>query len=342
MEKITMPSDIDCSKFRVVPGSLWIIKLYRSGGVHNIAEKLGVDAPQHNFYMTCLVHVSPWWDQDEDRVMEEYITLPDSKAVERFIRMAIARPQPPFKPYLPNCLFLSCALGEYAAALNPFLDSLPKPFKWFVFPPAQERSIYDERRLKSIEKYDRYIALATEKKEAGNRAYAVEDQAGAVDAFMDAISCLQKASFLSGEFDSTGNVLATCLGNCSAARLLDGERRDAKQALDDATMALKMDKNYAEGYIHLSRAYEALGIYSQAEESLARALRRPEMENDANLVDCMIALQTDREGLPTDKEAFEDWSKWIFGNTDSGRRMKSVRGLWRKRCEEHRRAFASQ
>ncbi|KDR80069.1 hypothetical protein GALMADRAFT_1177526 [Galerina marginata CBS 339.88] len=341
-EKITMPSNIDCSKFRMEPETLWVIKLYTSEGVHEVAEKLGMEGPRHNYHLSCLVDVSPWWDMDEDRVREKYITLPDSNTVERFIRMAITKPKPPFSPYLPNYLALSPELGKHEAALKPFLDSFPEPFLWMVLSPTRERSIYEERRHRAMEKYDRYISLATEKKEAGNKAYAMKDQAAAVDAFMDAISCVQKGTIISCDIDGTRNIMAVCHGNCSAARLLNGERRDVKKALDDATMAVRLDEHYAEGYIHLSRAYEALGIYSQAEESLARALRRPQLENDANLVDCLIALQTDRKGLPMDKEAFEDWSRRLFGNTGSGRRMKNVRGLWHKRCEDHRRAFASR
>ncbi|KDR80066.1 hypothetical protein GALMADRAFT_242286 [Galerina marginata CBS 339.88] len=340
--KIKMPRDIDCSKFQMMPESLWVIKLDQSQTVHEIAKKLGVDAPQHNYYMVCDVDVSMSWDMEEYRVMEQYVTLPDSKIVERFIRMAIARPKPPFQTYRPNHLFLSSTLEKHKAALKPFLDSFAEPFQWLVMSPAHEQRIYEQKRNRGIKKYNRYIALATEKIEAGRRATAVKNQAAAVDGFMDAIYCLQKASFTSCEIDSTKNVLATCFGNCSFARLLDGDRRDAKKALEDATMALRLNECYAEGYIHLSRAYEALGIYSQAEESLARALRRPRLENDANLVDCLIALQTDRKGLPMDKEAFEDWSRRLFGNTDSSRRMKNVRGLWRKRCEDHRRAFASR
>ncbi|KDR80078.1 hypothetical protein GALMADRAFT_242308 [Galerina marginata CBS 339.88] len=344
-EKVAMPSNINCSKLPVQPNTLWIFQLFscfEKGGCHDYAERLGVEVLQHNYHMYCAVDDATGVDLDATRVKEQYVTLPDSKTVERFIRMAMAKPMPPFTPCLPNYLILASQFKQHEAELKPFLDSLPKPLEWYVATPTGERGREEEQRRKAIEKSKRYTSLAKEKKEVGNRAFRLKDQAGAVDAFMDGIACVQKAMLLSGDIDSIKDTMAMCYGNCSAARLLDGKGRDAKMALEDAEMAIKVDEFYAKGYIRLSRAYEALGIYSQAEESLARPLRLPQLENHAGLVDCLIALQTDGLGLPTDQDGFMEWSKRVFGNTDSGRRMKNVRGLWRKRCEDYRRVFGRQ
>ena len=92
-------------------------------------------------------------------------------------------------------------------------------------------------------------------------------------------------------------------------------------------------------YVRLSTAHEVLGDHSQAEEAIAKALRLPELENHEGLVDQLIKLQTDGKGLPEKRKAFTKWSRKFFGQGESADRMRNVGGLWRKRCEAHKKLF---
>lgn len=88
--------------------------------------------------------------------------------------------------------------------------------------------------------------------------------------------------------------------------------------------------------MRLAWAYQALGKRSEAEESIARALRYPEMENDEGLVDLLIFFETHGKGLSwIDFKSPAEIKLELTHAAERGERMKSVEGLWRKRHEDH-------
>ena len=91
-------------------------------------------------------------------------------------------------------------------------------------------------------------------------------------------------------------------------------------------------------YMRLSRANEALNDNYGAQEAITSALRRPELVNNAGLVDHLISLQNGGRGLPADIESFLAWTQRTF-DTDE-RSAELMRGidlssLWWKRIREH-------
>ena len=92
-------------------------------------------------------------------------------------------------------------------------------------------------------------------------------------------------------------------------------------------------------YVRISKAHEALGEYSQAEEAIAKALRTPQLENHDGLVDQLIKLQTGGKGLPNEHDVVVEWTKRVFDEGESAERMRDVGGLWRRRCEAHKKRF---
>ncbi|KDR80079.1 hypothetical protein GALMADRAFT_1361054 [Galerina marginata CBS 339.88] len=259
----------------------------------------------------------------------------------------MAKPFPILEPCIPNLLLISTKLKRHERALRPFLDSFPEPFKWYIMPPTLEEAGDEEKYFGSLKRFRQYLNLAVEKKNVGNKAFVANDQAQALKAYEEAIDYVQQALYKTDKADDAREreaeaLLAICYANCSAARLLDGKKRNPQQALEDAKTSIEKDPYYAKAYIRLSRAYEVLGDYALAEESLAKALRIPQLENDSGVIDSLINLQTAGRGLPKDKKKFKEWSNRIFGDTtgsESAMRMRDVGGLWRKRCEEHRRKY---
>lgn len=89
-------------------------------------------------------------------------------------------------------------------------------------------------------------------------------------------------------------------------------------------------------YARLSKAYEASGDLSKAQDALAEGLRVPELENEVGLVDMLIHLQTGGLGLPEDAEEFLRVSRRIIAEDfESAERVKDIRGLWRERLSRN-------
>jgi hypothetical protein len=89
-------------------------------------------------------------------------------------------------------------------------------------------------------------------------------------------------------------------------------------------------------YVRISTAHQRLGNIPKAKESIARGLRRGDLRDDPGLVDRLIQLQTDGEGLSNDEEEFLAWKELILvEDEESARMMKDVEGLWRRRISDH-------
>ncbi|KAF8884885.1 hypothetical protein CPB84DRAFT_1850516 [Gymnopilus junonius] len=338
---------VNFSSIPVQKFTLWSIQLQFSGLELPTGEPLRSNDPRRTqegvkqtFSLSCYIKVGPGMDSDIDRLVQSFVGLPDSNQVENFIREAILRPYPPLESYVPNMILLSGNLRQHEAALHPFLDSLPAPFQWKIAPQRYEEREGETHYFRSLVNFERYLEIADEKKEEGSKAFAAKNGVAAVGAYREAIDYIEKAlikthGILDVEMNERAlNAKAVYCANCSAARLLKGDAMDAHKALKDAESAIKSSAHYVKAYVRLSRAYEALGDYRQAEESIARALRLPQLENHGGLVDHLIMLQTDGKGLPKDRNAFADWSRKLLFENESAERMKSVGGLWRKRYQE--------
>lgn len=88
-------------------------------------------------------------------------------------------------------------------------------------------------------------------------------------------------------------------------------------------------------YVRQATASEALGQLDDAQDAIARALRRPDLENDKNLVDRLIHLLTAGNGLPNDESTFKNWMLDVLVNDrKTGERLSGIRGEWSRRCDE--------
>jgi len=90
--------------------------------------------------------------------------------------------------------------------------------------------------------------------------------------------------------------------------------------------------------MRLSRANEALNDNYGAQEAITSALRRPELVNNAGLVDHLISLQNGGRGLPADIESFLAWTQRTFDTDErSAELMRGIdlNSLWWKRIREH-------
>jgi hypothetical protein len=96
-------------------------------------------------------------------------------------------------------------------------------------------------------------------------------------------------------------------------------------------------------YLRISRAHQELGAISDAQEAVAKGLRRPELQDDMGLANRLIELQTEGRGLRSGNlEGFYRWiDQVLVGNEQSAKMMKGIEGSWtRKVCEAHRAVLA--
>lgn len=76
-----------------------------------------------------------------------------------------------------------------------------------------------------------------------------------------------------------------------------------------------------------------LGNLEAAKDSVARALRRPDLENDSGLVDRLIDLYTNGKGLSDDQGTFKNWMLDIcINDRQSSERLSGIKGEWQRRC----------
>lgn len=91
---------------------------------------------------------------------------------------------------------------------------------------------------------------------------------------------------------------------------------------------------FLSSYIRQSTALQRLGKIDDAQDAIARALRRKDLENDAGLVDCLVDLLTAGQGLANDEETFKNWMLDVLINDrKSAERLKDIGGEWRRRCD---------
>lgn len=91
---------------------------------------------------------------------------------------------------------------------------------------------------------------------------------------------------------------------------------------------------FLSSYIRQSTALQRLGKIDDAQDAIARALRRKDLENDAGLVDCLVDLLTAGQGLANDEETFKNWILDVLINDrKSAERLKDIGGEWRRRCD---------
>jgi hypothetical protein len=87
-------------------------------------------------------------------------------------------------------------------------------------------------------------------------------------------------------------------------------------------------------YARQAVAQEKLGNKAGAVDAVCRAFERPELENEGALVDRLIELLTDGQGLPNDEANFKQWALDIGINVglNSGKVLK-LKGKWRRRMD---------
>jgi hypothetical protein len=98
-------------------------------------------------------------------------------------------------------------------------------------------------------------------------------------------------------------------------------------------------------YIRTARAHQELGAISEAQEAIARGLRRPELQDDMGLANRLIELQTDGKGFPNNLEDFDRWMDGVLmgdKEPESAKLMKGIQGSWKKRCAAHRAALVEK
>ncbi|KAF4614920.1 hypothetical protein D9613_002768 [Agrocybe pediades] len=317
----------------IVPSSFWVIQLThvgffdRNGNEVDPAQAHSSSGIEPAFMIYC------YDEKNMYRLAEQCLGLPDSTRVLKSIKQAIADPVPPLKPSLPLFLIVSIKFAAHAEVLKPFLDSLPAPFHW-RFETAQEAEIVDDGVHELNKKGVKIgMELAEKEKASGNKAFAKKDRKAAIEAYSAAVGhttdvLSQKPDIK--EQEKATKLRAVCLANRAAAQLLPGDDMNAKSALEDGKAAETLDPSYAKAYARQAAASEALGNITEAQDAIARALRRKDLENDSALVDRFLSLLVGGDVAPLNGTALRQWFE-----ADSSRkeRIKDIGGELKRRLE---------
>ncbi|KAF5336558.1 hypothetical protein D9611_006500 [Ephemerocybe angulata] len=230
------------------------------------------------------------------------------------------------------------ALEARVAASSSTADPERKPFHWFWDTQAQADLHESILRNKAIDRYNDAWGKCVENKESGNSAFRRGDKKAAIDLYTKASYWIDRAypEIAPGDDErekETRELAAILMANRSVAWLTSGSEEDARvKAEEDARMAIRISPLYAKGHARLAKVYQASSDLVKAKQVLARALSKPELQDEVGLVDMLIDLQTGEKGLPEDDEEFKLVARRImYEDEDSAKMVKEINGLWRQR-----------
>ncbi|KAI0080448.1 hypothetical protein K474DRAFT_1615593 [Panus rudis PR-1116 ss-1] len=226
--------------------------------------------------------------------------MPSSAFLLDSIKRAIASPLPPLQPALPELFLISIKLQPHADALRPFLDSLPKPFKWRVETPEEAQEVAEGVDAKNKVGVVKGLEKAEAEKSLGNQAIGRKDRKAAVTHYTKALEYLHHAAVQKPTEEQDMKIrklLSVCLANRAAAWQLDGPGQDPKKALKDSQEALTFDNLYSKAYYRAARSYKLLSEPESAAKILIEGLRKPELASDKGLTEALVDILG---GLPDD------------------------------------------
>lgn len=252
---------------------------------------------------------------------------------------------------------LSIKFEQHAPDLKPFLDSLPAPFHWRVETKEEAQNLKEGIYELNADGCRKALVSADGFKASGNLAFGHKDRPAALKAYSSAISALTDVLTMAPDVkdeELAKKQLAICHANRAAAYLISGKGVDASKALEDGEAAEAVDPGYAKAwvyhdssalceyyfsdnvirYVRQSAAHQVLGNAELSKDVIARALRRPDLEDDNGLVDLIINLHTDGKGLSDDEETFKSWMvEILLNNRQSAKRLSGLKGGWKQRCD---------
>ncbi|TFK42924.1 hypothetical protein BDQ12DRAFT_696320 [Crucibulum laeve] len=323
--------------YNIKSESFWVLQLESMGMVDATGQSISPDAAHYSAGTRPVFMIYCYDERGRYRITHESIDLPDSKIVLQSIRRAIVKPALPLKPGLPRLLLVSLRFKQHEAALKPFLDALPAPFHWRFETNEEAEGLAEGIHRKNERGVREGLESANRWKTIGNAAYGRKDRDKAVNAYTDASEDLLHVLSQKPDIDEekkAKRLLAICRSNRAAARLIPGVGMGAEEALHDAQDAEKADPSYNKSYIRQASAYQVLGQSDEAQEAIARALRRSDLENDKGLVDRLIELLTDGKGLSDDEGTFKCWILDILINDKkTSGRVKGLKGEWKRRLD---------
>lgn len=356
----------------IVHESFWVLQLESMGFVDKDGKALdpvragSTSGARQTFVIYC-------YDEGGSfRITKECVGLPNSKTVLecvfcdsqkiltllniifRALQRAIIEPTAPLKPCLPWFLMIAIKLSPHANALKPFLDSLPAPFHWKIETPEEAQAVHegvDDLNQKGVKNA---LTLAERSKAAGNKAFSQRDRKAALKAYTEALSYITNVLVQNPTPEDGVKVKklqAICLANRAATYIIPGEGSDPEKALEDGKAAETADPTYSKAYAFLfekhsqifmetqcryirqASASQQLGNMDDAQDAIARALRRKDLENDSGLVDRLIDLTTGGKGFSDDESTFKSWMVDVMlNNRKSSDRISGIKGEWERRC----------
>ncbi|KAF8162969.1 hypothetical protein B0H34DRAFT_301903 [Crassisporium funariophilum] len=337
-------SDTDLSTFNyealaptIVHESAWVIQLESMGFVDRNGKPVDPDQASGSTGVRPTFMLYCYDEKGSYRLTRECVGLPEANTILDVLQRAIAEPLLPLKPCLPWFLLLSIKLQQHVSSLKPFLDSLPSPFHWRLETREEAEGLHNGVDALNQAGARNSMSLATKAKTTGNDAFHKQDRISALRAYSEALKhlidvlCQKPDSELEGK---AKKLQAVCYANRAAAYLIPGKGIDMNRALKDGQDSEKADPSYNKAYIRQATSSRMLGKMDDAQDAIVRALRRKDLENDVNLVDCLIDLMTGGKGMSDNEETFKNWLLDVLINDrKSSTRLRDLGGEWRRRCD---------
>ncbi|PPR04978.1 hypothetical protein CVT24_010436 [Panaeolus cyanescens] len=339
------PTDSDLDSFNyselkstIAHESFWVLQIEPMGYVDAAGKPVEDDSAIHKPGVKPTFVLYCYDDAGKYRVTSDCVGLPSADLVLKTIKRAIAWPSAPLKPALPWFLLISIKFSQHVDALRPFLDSLPKPFHWRLETRQEAEGVRDGVDEINQKHIPMSMKLAEEAKLAGNQAFAAKNRPVAIKAYTEAINHLHDVMSQNPTEEQSSKakkLMAICLSNLSATHLLPGTGQAAEPALKAGKTAEVADPSYAKAYARQASALVILGKKDEAIETIIRALKRKDLENESGLVDRLIELLTHGKGLSDDEAIFKQWAIDLIINDKRPfvKSLMDVKGEYRRRID---------
>ncbi|KIK68506.1 hypothetical protein GYMLUDRAFT_35938 [Collybiopsis luxurians FD-317 M1] len=339
----TMETLIRSLSSSIVPGSRWVIQT-RYDGQFNVNGQFLTSNPAMQIPGSSYPMYALFCYTSKDGV--PLLRLAHSIAGEltpdkliTFLQRCITHPSAPHTSCIPNEIILPSELQGFHRDLSYFFHNFPSTFTWKFHGPEETRSSEELAKLKTL--FNGEMERARALKSDGNAAYQENDYMKAADAFYAAGNCVKdllEENLEEKDVAVARRLLAECYANRAALWLLPGSFKNLRRCVEDAEKAEKSDPSYSKSYIRLARAYQGLGQFDKALDTLARALSRDDLMDDEALAQCLIIMQNDARDLSNDPEEFKNWKEKVLSrDPPSAMRMKRIpaTGAWYKLVEQH-------
>ncbi|RDB18228.1 hypothetical protein Hypma_000462 [Hypsizygus marmoreus] len=255
----------------------------------------GNSTEQSPYFLSCFA-VDQNCQFGELHFVREFSSAPTPEELLNFIKCCIIRPIT--RPHtLPEILFIPKEFNAHLKTIQPFLDSLPFPFRWEMMPPLVDVILHGQA-LSQFNEGREYLNIAEEE------AAKPHGRARAIELFEMAIECFECVRE-GMPVDETEQIVLLQKFLAVIHKFLFRLRMEAGQSDPQVTEAAILNGKKIEeydptgtfGYMALCLAYQRIGNSFESYAALQRGLMQPNMHDNKDIQQMVPIMETIRSGL---------------------------------------------